>query len=278
MSENNETNGSIIVQDGELNAFGEIDVIAAAERSIDRWAKVQQIALKLTTENDWVNQNENPYLIHSGAERIARQFRVSITNVKKEKIFSEDEKGERYYIWTYDGIASMPGIGQQNAVGACSSRDSLYGMKGGEYKPLSTIDEPSVMKAAHTNLIVNAITHMLGLRNLTWKQLENAGVDISKIKKVEYKTGSKGGSQEKNLSEKALKKRDEIGKMLDDMYAGDQEAIESYCIRVSTFTIKEGEDKGKEIKGKLYKYWTEKQINWHHSVIKKEYDEVMKEK
>jgi hypothetical protein len=275
MEENNGNNLPEVL-DGDL-IVQEQDVISMAERSIDRWQRVIGIALKITTHRDWVSQNGNPYLVHSGAERIARQFRVSITNVRKEKIWSEDEKGERYYIWNYDGIVSIPKLGSQSAVGNCSSRDDLYGKKGGEYKPLSQIDEPSVMKAAHTNLIVNGITHMLGLRNLTWEQLEEAGIEIDKIQKVEYDSGSKGGSQEKNLSDKAKKKRDEMKKWIFEMYNGDVEAAQNDMIKRSTFIVKGGNDDGtdKEVKGRLINQWTEKQVNIHYDKVKKEYDDFI---
>jgi hypothetical protein len=274
MSDNENGNNLPEVLEGDI-VVQEQDVISMAERSIDRWQRVIGIALKITTHRDWVNQNGNPYLVHSGAERIARQFRVSITNVRKEKIWSEDEKGERYYMWVYDGTVSIPSLGSQSAVGNCSSRDDLYGKKGGEYKPLSQVDEPSVMKAAHTNLIVNGITHMLGLRNLTWEQLEQAGIDVSKIQKVEYSGGSKGGSQEKNLPEKAKKKRDEMKKWLLEMNNGDVKATQAEMIRMSTWTAKQDDGSEKEVKGRLINQWTEKQINMHYEKLKKEYEDVM---
>jgi hypothetical protein len=272
MEENNGNNLPEVLE-GDL-VVQEQDVISMAERSIDRWQRVIGIALKITTHRDWVNQNGNPYLVHSGAERIARQFRVSITNVRKEKIWSEDEKGERYYMWVYDGTVSIPSLGSQSAVGNCSSRDTLYGMKNKEFKPLSQIDEPSVMKAAHTNLIVNGITHMLGLRNLTWEQLEQAGIDTDKIQKVEYEAGGKGGSQEKNLPEKAKKKRDEMKKWIFEMCNGDIEASQNDMIERSTWVSKK-DGKEEVVKGRLINQWTEKQINMHYEKIKKEYEDFI---
>lgn len=268
---NENQNGNLPeVFEGDI-VFNDQDIISMAEKSISRWQKVINIALKITTHRDWVNQNGNPYLVHSGAERIARQFRVSIKNVRRSKEWSEDENGERYYIWVYEGTVYIPGLGEQSAIGNCSSRDDLYGKKGGEYKPLSQIDEPSVMKAAHTNLIVNAITHMLGLRNLTWEQLAEAGIEIDKIQKVEYSGGSKGGSQDKNLSDKSKTKRDEIKKWLHEMHNGDIEATQNDMIQRSSFTTKEGE----EIKGRLVSQWTEKQINIIHPKVKNEYEEFI---
>jgi hypothetical protein len=268
MEENNGNNLPEVLE-GDL-VVQEQDVISMAERSIDRWQRVIGIALKITTHRDWVNQNGNPYLVHSGAERIARQFRVSITNVRKEKIWSEDEKGERYYMWVYEGTVSIPSLGSQSAVGNCSSRDTLYGMKNREFKPLSQIDEPSVMKAAHTNLIVNGITHMLGLRNLTWEQLDDAGIKKDAVVNVEYD----GAKTKTLLSDKADKKREDMKRWIHEMHNGDVEAAKNDMIQRSTFTV-DKDGKKETVKGRTINKWTEKQINMHYEKIKKEYEDFI---
>ena len=267
----NETNGNVpTVFEGDL-VNQEIDVISLAEKSIDRWKKVAGLAISLTTPKDWVNQDGSPYLQHSGAERIARQFRISIVNVKKEKIWSEDEKGERSYIWVYEGYATMPEVGTQHAVGNCSSKDTLFGKIGKEYKVLSQIDEPSIMKAAHTNLIVNAITHMLGLRNLEWDDLKKYEITVENCTKIEHKSGTRGGSQERNLPDGVKKKRDDIRAMVREMFNGDEAAIEIYYVKQTTWKKNDGET----VEGYTLSRWSEKQITYAYDRISKEYSQTM---
>jgi hypothetical protein len=73
-------------------------------------------------------------------------------------------------------------------MGTCGQRDRFFGYdsKTKSYKDTADIDETNVMKASYSNFTVNAITHLLGLRNLTWEQLDAAKVDIKKIQKVRY--------------------------------------------------------------------------------------------
>jgi len=50
-------------------------------------------------------------------------------------------------------------------------------------------------------MIVRAITSLLGLRNLSWEQLQQAGIDVSRIGIVEYKTAKPKNGNGKFISE-----------------------------------------------------------------------------
>lgn len=164
------------------------DLLAIAQRRVDFVGKLIDLALRRTTYLDWIDQQGKPYLMHSGAEKVARLFGVSISDVNSRKEWTEDNLG-RYYIYVTTGRASLPGkFDSIEAMGTCGQRDRFFGYdsKTKSYKDTADIDETNVMKASYSNFTVNAITHLLGLRNLTWEQLKSAAVDISKIQKVRY--------------------------------------------------------------------------------------------
>jgi len=172
----------IVVQQGVEIA------IAQAEKQVDILEKVLQIAIKRTNHFDWVDQMGKPYLTASGAEKLMPLFGINMANTSYDKKFSKDEKGD-YYIYQYKATFSWKG-GSLEAIGACSSRDKFFAWDSREqsYKPLFEVDETNIMKAAYTNMLVNGITRLLGIRNLTWEQLKDYGIDKERVSRVEYKS------------------------------------------------------------------------------------------
>ena len=83
----------------------------------------------------------------------------------------------------------------QEAVGSCSSRDKLLGKKAGEFKAWDEVDDYSVHSKAVTRGERNAVLRLLGLRGLTWADLEAAGIvqGAAGMTKVEHATGAQGG-------------------------------------------------------------------------------------
>src|SRR3990167_11314990 len=73
------------------------DIISLAERRIAKVQKIIGISLQITNAGDWVDQEGKPYLMGSGAEKVARLFGVKIKSVQSRKIDSEDEKGKFYF-------------------------------------------------------------------------------------------------------------------------------------------------------------------------------------
>lgn len=162
------------------------DILAAANRRVAQLDKIISLSIKRTNENDWVNQDGKPYLCASGAEKIARLFGVGWDHVRCEKILSNDEKGQFYY-FEYTGDFYL-GNDRISAVGTCSQKDQFFAMSKGHMKPASEIDETNIRKAAYSNMLVNGITRILGIRNLTWEELTASGIDRAKVQGVNYKT------------------------------------------------------------------------------------------
>ena len=186
--QNNENNDSKDL----LPAISDDKLLSMAEQAEKRVAamnKIKIISLSLTNLNDWVDQNGKPYLQVSGAEKIARMFGISwsIDDPTKEDL------GGGHYIYTYKGMFEAYGATIE-AVGSRSSKDGFF--KRYDYStgqklemPASEIDPGDVKKAAYTNCVGNGITRLLGLRNLTWEEVEqHGGFKRGQASKVEYKS------------------------------------------------------------------------------------------
>ena len=174
----------IIMSDKDI-AF----VIAEAEKRVEVLKKVLGVAIKRTNARDWVDQNGHPYLTASGAEKIAPLFGVKMNELSDKREEREDDKG-KYYLYTFQGKFAWAG-GSIEAIGTCSSRDKFFAWNSADktFKPLSEVDETNIKKAAYSNLFQNGVTRVLGIRNLTWADLEPYGIRQSDAAKVEYKNG-----------------------------------------------------------------------------------------
>lgn len=172
-----------------------INIANKAEARIEAVKKIKGLSLRVTNYQDWVDQNGKPYLQTSGGEKIARLFGISWT---VEEPRTQQDGDEGHYMVTYKGIFTL-GNASIECIGTRSSKDGFFKKyEKGTYvndkyvqgKELSagSIDIGDVVKSAYTNLIGNGITRLLGIRNLTYDDLAESGIDVSKITKVEYKS------------------------------------------------------------------------------------------
>lgn len=185
-----------------------ISLAEQAERRIDAMTKIKKVSLKLTNRHDWTDQGGKPYLQVSGAEKIARMFGISW---KMDDPVCEQQEGG-HYIYTFKGYFSLAGATIE-VIGTRSSKDGFfkkydYSAKdadGNNIKtelPASEIDRGDVKKAAYTNCLGSGITRILGLRNMTYEDLEEfAGLKKEDITVVGYK--DKGKQKEGIKSEGA---------------------------------------------------------------------------
>lgn len=186
-----------------------IGLAEQAEKRIDAMTKIKKVSLKLTNRHDWTDQGGKPYLQVSGAEKIARMFGISWKVSGPEH---EQQEGG-HFAYTYKGYFSLAGASIE-VIGTRSSKDGFFkkydwtqkDAEGNNIKielPPSEIDRGDVKKAAYTNCIGSGITRILGLRNMTYEDLEEfAGITKDMIGKVDYK---KKGKQEEGIkSEGAL--------------------------------------------------------------------------
>ncbi len=188
---------------GELAVVADPHITEDALDIIERrnlvFEKLMYAAIKATSATDWIDQNGKPYLQASGAEKVARRFGVRIfdTVIDREEI--EDENG-RYYIYTVTGKAALSARDEIEVIGTCSSRDKFFGRSGGTNKATADVDMGNIKKKAYTNFLGNAITRLLGIRNLTWDDLAKYGVTKNGKTSVAYDKGTSTAAASKSAA------------------------------------------------------------------------------
>lgn len=167
--------GELIVhEDGGMMLTASDDIIQLAENAEKRIAavkKIKTIALAVTNSNDWQDEGGKPYLWVSGAEKVARLFNIS-WRIDEPDVESYEDGHFTYY---FKGYFCMGGK-EIEAIGSRSSRDPFFGRANKQDKDPATISRGNVKKAAYTNCIGNGITRLLGIRNMTWSELADAGI------------------------------------------------------------------------------------------------------
>ena len=181
--------------------------ITEAETRVEIINKVTTISLKRLAPQDIVDFGGKPYICASGAERIRPLFGITVTDLDIKRYSERDQNGDYFWI-AVSALAHFRGD-EIAIIGTCSSRDKFFAMRKGELVPSSEVDPTNIAKAALSNLYVNAVTRILGLRNLTWEQLEALGFDRSKSAKVVFKesAGTKQSTSPQPAKESATKGR-----------------------------------------------------------------------
>lgn len=194
-------NEIIVTNSGDIPAIGDSTLLALAEQAEKRVMalnKIKKAALLATNAKDWTDQNGNPYLQVSGSEKVGRVFGISWRI--DEPVFEMEESG--HFSYTYKGYFTVAGATIE-VIGTRSSKDPFfkkYAGKGDDRHelPPSEIDKGDLKKAAYTNCIGNGVTRLLGLRNLTWEDLQEfSGISKDQVNRVDYK---KNGKQQTGIA------------------------------------------------------------------------------
>lgn len=157
-------------------------VAAAAERRVAAIIRIKVLALKVTNAHDWNDQGGKPYMGVSGAEKVARLFGISWR--LDEPVREEHDDG--HFDYSFKGYFSM-GTAEIEVIGTRSSKDPFFSGSKDRQIPPAEIDRNDVKKGAMTNCIGNGISRLLGIRNLSWEELEEAGIKKGNVGKVTYR-------------------------------------------------------------------------------------------
>lgn len=180
-------------------------VAAAAERRVEAINRIKILSLKVTNAHDWNDQGGKPYMGVSGAEKVARLFGISWR--LNEPIREDHDDG--HFDYSFKGYFSM-GTAEIEVIGTRGSQDPFFGGSKDRPIPPSEIDRNDVKKGAMTNCIGNGISRLLGIRNLTWEELAQAGIKREDVSKVTYR------DSDPNAAMKLPNYGNHKGKALDD--------------------------------------------------------------
>jgi hypothetical protein len=216
-----------------------------AQRYFELIEKIRRMAVSVTVQADWMDQDGSPYLDSWGAYKVANAFGVQI----KDLVFDPredftDDQGQ-WLLYTVHGIASWNGR-EQPQVGTCSTRDKFFAKRAGKFLPLSEINLGDIKKKAVTNLMGRAIKSQLGL-DFSWDELTQlSGGKITRSgapASVVHEDGKKGGQKQ---NPEATEQRNKARKLALEMSDKDKDIYAAIIAAASAFKAKDG----KEVAGK----------------------------
>ena len=165
-----------------------------ADKYLAAMNKVMTVALKITSELDWVIIGDKPYLQESGASKVARLFGVSI-QLLGAPVVEYDSAGYKTYTYKARFMLKDQYV---ECEGSRSCSEDFFTRKRDGKKTPDEVDDGDVKRAAYTNCLNNGIKRLIpGLRNINISTLETAGLDVAKINGYTFKAGSKGGNSGK---------------------------------------------------------------------------------
>ncbi|RLF46899.1 MAG: hypothetical protein DRN20_06660 [Thermoplasmata archaeon] len=201
--------------EGEIKSL--ISELEASSRHAEQLTKVvYNLLVKCTYPKDWVAfPNGVVELSSAGAERLAKHFSISMSDVKWEKREFEDEIGKGYeYIYT--GYACWKGR-KIFVQGIYSTREKLLGYtKKDGWKTIEQIKESDIQTAAYRRFVSNAIRSLLGLRRMPLEVFENMGWKVKPVPiRADEITNSEQYRNGKKAKEQAVDedKKEQIRKM-----------------------------------------------------------------
>jgi len=180
------------------------EYVDAVGRQVELRARLIQMALKALKPHDIQDFGGKPYIEGEGAERIMSAiggFKVG------PPVFSIERMDPHYFI-TCQLTVEFHGT-TITEIGDCSTCDPFFtGAKGdsgklANYKSLTGGNEimaarmlvADAQKKARQNAISRAVTGLLGLRGLSWADLEALGFSRTAAgSNVKFKNGSQGGA------------------------------------------------------------------------------------
>ncbi len=184
--------------------------VAEIGQQIERRAKLLRMAVKALLPHDIQDFDGRPYIEGEGAARIMSAIRGFAVG---ESVYTVEREDNHYFVECVTPISWMGA--DTVGYGDCSTADSFFtgrDGKGGKYKKFaeqtgsdaiaSRLILPEAKKKARENSLSRAVCELLGIKGMTWKDLEELGFNRTQAgAKVEFKKSSQGG-EVKELSMK----------------------------------------------------------------------------
>jgi len=246
-----------------------VKMVEDVERNIAAYKKIWKLSLRLTKPRDWVFQNKSLYLLDSGSEQLATVWGISLKLHGKPEKEWIGEGEDRYFRYVAYGEGRSQRLGKSvEDIGTCSSRDKLFGRVSGGFKPVEDVDVNMICKKAVTNLHNRIIKRMLGLMNIDEERLKDAGVDTSKIMRIDFDQGKQ--KVQKTATPEEKEKQKQIWNWLIRLAAGNDEEAKAMLKDLSGFTAKNG-DKVEGVES-VERLTTPKWISFVYKKVKQKYE------
>jgi hypothetical protein len=159
-------------------------------------AALDFILISQTNAADWTRFGDKMCLGSAGAERVGKNFPITIFDVKWTRQDFTDTAGKGYR-YVFEGKATLYGY-MTYATGSYSTREDFLCKKDGAYRALEEINENDIQRAAENIMKGNSIKSILGLRGIPveeWEQMmTRAKQNPTKAKSVEHGKGTQGGT------------------------------------------------------------------------------------
>lgn len=210
-----------------------------------------------------LNMGGNPFIDNDGCQKIAIAAGISfgIPTIEKEWV-DDPESGERVYEVIVEGVARL-NTKEIYEVGGANSQDQFLAAR---KLPILRL-KIEVHKKALANWQGRCVRTLLGLKELTWEELKNAGFEQDKANSVDFNKGKSTG-----ISEDANEVRDKIRDAVLDAVDGNKTAAKELLEVLTTFEGEKGTVKGKN----NVKNLTDKAANFLWAKIKKNDNEWQK--
>jgi len=262
---------------------------------------VRRDVLSRTRPRHWIarkgsNQPVTLALTAPGAECVKSNCVLGYQNrVQREESWTK-EHGPGFTIYfEADFWLGHPASGTIHAVGSCASDDDFFSIEhkelpfnrenpehiafldSGEARlspdetkiyirrrvPMAEVSRDSIVKAAYSNMIVNGVMKVLGIRDLSPDELAELSIDVLRIQNMAYLTGKRP-----KLPKEVEREKRKLWRLLRIMNGGDEEAAADDLMRRTAFTSGDG----RTYPGcGDWNNLTENQIHLHYPKIKEDY-------
>jgi hypothetical protein len=148
--------------------------------------------VKACHQRNILDMGGNPFIDDDGCQKIARVAGISFSTPMVESRYEDGEDGQQEYVVEVSGEASILGQSLFD-IGACTSADGFISKRSNISHQQMKIE---VKKKAYANWRGRCVRALLGLKELTWTELESAGFSKDGASKVEYKKGKSSGKSE----------------------------------------------------------------------------------
>lgn len=212
-------------------------------------------------ERNILDMGGNPYIDSDGCQKIAVAAGISFSRPQVESEWVDDpDTGARVYEVIVEGEANL-GNKSIFEVGGCNSQDKFLSSR-----KLPTLQlKLEVKKKALANWQGRCVRTLLGLKELTWKELENAGFRQGKAPSIDYNKGAQSGK-----SADADDTRDKIRDAVLAAVDGNATAAKELLEVMTSFIGKDGT----QVRGKAnVKDLSDKAANFLWAKIKKNDDD-----